>query len=454
MMLSALPFSLVTISSAAAPQKKQPPGNQMGLSHSSIMQSTRRVDGSSNIIDGTYSLHFERCFSMATEPTDPQLLMLENSDLAPYTARGQIRSQTSVVEFRACDEGGFHCSSHVLDLDTYLHSVMNQPTDDLIRYCQACQESIDFCFLDGNRERRHRRGLGDWQGYVPSYDAFPPVEYIDCVECEAKQCFDNHNNDVQADKVIVKWMEDLMACQPLTGIQWLGKYDLYTSFMCNADGSGVEVALFLDQHCSMYTSSVAFGNLTLLKDSLDVELFDTVLAPFQTSSRLVTNAFRQTIECADVSYQNPVDSVLPMDILDVTHDLWAVNSYCQALLSSSANLDTCRVNHLPVSSSSGDNDYLLTIQQADDIASICSVVHTKGNHYDSHLWHVYKETDDYGAGSGHWYTYGHVKDKGLSDNGTSSKTWISYALLEVMGAIIVVIVMLASCVHAIRGEKS
>lgn len=64
---------------------------------------------------------------------------------------------------------------------------------------------------------------------------------------------DNINIEDLAD-----WIKSISQCMQ-TGYKWNGQ-ELYAGFLCNADGTGVEIGMFLDKYCSVYTSQVSFMN--------------------------------------------------------------------------------------------------------------------------------------------------------------------------------------------------
>lgn len=418
-----------------------------------MMQPRRMPSGT--IIDGSVSIHFDQCYSMAVQ--EPPDSVMANPDLAVFVERREIQAQTSVVQFRACPRDYARrddCWTFMTDLHSYLYSLMEQPTDELLAYCQICQASGNVCDKNNNRNRNldaslsipsdsksqeNNRMLG-----VELDDMVSPFQYVDCNECATKGCFDNsYHAQIVSDNAVVEWMESMMACQPLPkGILWMGEYSLYASFMCNQDGTGAEVAIFLDPQCMIYTSSVSFAEL--MKD-LDLvrnqDERDLIFEPAKYSTNLVTRPFQDKSTCAAVTYSTPIhndppveyddqqEPVTTMPTFEDSHELWEMNVYCESLLTSSYDVDSCEGEDSPIlldGSSSPDGpeqatatnqqgkDYLLTLSEAQDPKSVCGMIANADPNaiaLNPDLWRVYQETNLYGTGSASLYNYDSKKQQ-------------------------------------------
>jgi hypothetical protein len=66
---------------------------------------------------------------------------------------------------------------------------------------------------------------------------------------------------------IAEWVQGISQCQATEALLDY-YYPLYAGFMCNQDGSGVDIALFLDEDCSIYTSKASFKKVASEDDQL------------------------------------------------------------------------------------------------------------------------------------------------------------------------------------------
>jgi len=85
---------------------------------------------------------------------------------------------------------------------------------------------------------------------------------------------------------ILAWVESRTGCQATDGLldeQW----PLYSGFMCNQDGSGVDIGLFLDEDCSIYTTKESFARVASEYD----------LAYMYEASTMITYPFLNDISC-------------------------------------------------------------------------------------------------------------------------------------------------------------
>ena len=82
---------------------------------------------------------------------------------------------------------------------------------------------------------------------------------------------------------IAGWVDTVAVCKD-TGALLDEKWALYSSFICNQDGSGVEIGLFLDGSCSIYTSLESFQNVASAYDQAYMyEAADIITYPFLNS---------------------------------------------------------------------------------------------------------------------------------------------------------------------------
>ena len=113
---------------------------------------------------------------------------------------------------------------------------------------------------DGDENQRARK---------LQYGLFHPIE---CDTCHAFSCFDNAQQQQAADEngeqrslndgaeSLTGWVENIAACPATTGVLD-GQWNLYAGFICNQDGSGIDIGLFLDEDCSIYTSRKSFRSV-------------------------------------------------------------------------------------------------------------------------------------------------------------------------------------------------
>jgi hypothetical protein len=103
------------------------------------------------------------------------------------------------------------------------------------------------------------------------------IKFIDCQMCADYECLDfqmtNSNGyyDENGDYVeaelddAMEWLNGFSECSETYA--YLDEYLLYSGLMCNADGDGLEIGLFLDEDCTMYTPKVAFKDVMQSADS-------------------------------------------------------------------------------------------------------------------------------------------------------------------------------------------
>jgi hypothetical protein len=85
-------------------------------------------------------------------------------------------------------------------------------------------------------------------------------EVVDCDTCTSMGCWNDEENIAE----VADWVQGISQC-PQTNYDFFqdgnNAYPLYSGFMCNQDGTGVEIALFLEGTCSIYDSVHSYYSL-------------------------------------------------------------------------------------------------------------------------------------------------------------------------------------------------
>jgi len=156
------------------------------------------------------------------------------------------------------------------------------------------------------------------------------VEQVTCSECISRQCFDENfaeqggqgqyyqngyqdanqegaegqeeyyqngyyqqgaqQQDVDMEKVS-EFIGEISQCMELD-YQWNGQ-QVYAGFICNEQGSGVEIGVFLDPYCTIYTSQITFRNAVANDGNNEGFMF------LYNSQDIVTYPFTNDIDCSD-----------------------------------------------------------------------------------------------------------------------------------------------------------
>jgi len=109
---------------------------------------------------------------------------------------------------------------------------------------------------------------------------------------EGEGNYNNNNGNLITIEEMVEWVEQMAECYE-TGVQYNG-IDLSAGFMCNEEGDGVELAVFLDNDCSLYSAKQSYSSL--FPNSAYV----------RNSQSIVTFPFTNLIDCAaDPEWASP-----------------------------------------------------------------------------------------------------------------------------------------------------
>ncbi len=128
---------------------------------------------------------------------------------------------------------------------------------------------------------------------------------------------------------LAQWVAEIVSCKD-SGYVY-NNQNLFAGFMCNSDGSGIEIGLFLDEYCSIYTKEESFTTAAKYSGGDD-------LTYASQANKIVTYPFINNIDCGDtLTFATPWGAVQ-----NNGNYYSSVSSYCTTLLGSgSINLDDC-----------------------------------------------------------------------------------------------------------------
>lgn len=98
-------------------------------------------------ITNAHSIRFNSCTSLKTSSPNDETMF---GDLIQYTKSGQIVAEQSYVLFNICETGS--CSYYsgddalfMVDLATYMASMVDYMPQQHQEYCRACEQAQDYC---------------------------------------------------------------------------------------------------------------------------------------------------------------------------------------------------------------------------------------------------------------------------------------------------------------------
>jgi hypothetical protein len=216
------------------------------------------------------------------------------------------------------------------------------------------------------------------------------LKKFDCDECSKHNCFSQYNAYNYND-AINNLIDDISDCLRTGSYASKGE-ELYVGPMCSASGNGVELALFLDNKCTTYTTQKSFASLPSYYMYSSAYVFNATKASFQ-------KAFNQTVSCEDMEIANPYNQA--------NDDGANYNGYGDMQLfegGGALGLSSCSSNNGNYYGNQNQNNgnnygnnqgddflswytYDMTNNNAQDIYQVCSTVSQMGgsyiNYYDS-----------------------------------------------------------------------
>jgi hypothetical protein len=388
-------------------------------------------------INGLYSVQFDSCLSLKVQDED-----LFDEDVIYYAQNGLVTAQKSYITFQVCltsdcyYQGEDEKLTFITDISTFFEAFANFLPNQVEAYCQGCEDNEDYCLgnleeeeeeaeeeeaeeedgdendeeddEDDEEEDGENDGEDDEDDNDRKLKAFQRklennalVKYIDCDLCTEYECFededgDDADGDDEEDQYefedAIEWLEGLSQCQeiedytttnPSTG----NALALYGGLICNSDGTGVEIGVFLDEDCALYTTEKAYTNVMSYSDS----------QYFKMSTEVVEYMFTNDFSCYDVEYTyvNPTEYDADAqeddgDDNDDNNDAPEAAEWCQDLMGGdfeALSLYDCGADEEEEDNDQQDDEegddyvanydwynYELTADDADDGAAVCVIV--------------------------------------------------------------------------------
>jgi hypothetical protein len=277
--------------------------------------------------------------------------------------------------------------------------------------------------------------------------------YTTCAQCETYKCFDDEKeqeqqgddaaNFVVTDDAVLEWAQGMAECSEIENGYWNGM-ELYGGFMCNGDGSGVELAVFLDEDCTVYTTTQSYSALVA-----GTYAYQYMYA----AADIVVYPFMNEIDCLYSEYASPGDAA------DGEEDAAAegddaeepeAQEFCQQLVENAVDMATCG-GYVAEENNNQDNNqnqdenavdyswytYVVSQEDSENLQAVCKVVESFEGEYSGA--HVYTDSDGEGGGSGHVYDYKSSNGKG---NGMNAG--------KVFGIIIAIVVLVVAAVMIVQ----
>eukprot|EP00986_Skeletonema_menzelii_P019948 scaffold29718_cov177-Skeletonema_menzelii.AAC.2 len=281
---------------------------------------------------------------------------------------------------------------YIVDINTYTKNIASYHANYKDTICQGCNMYADFC-SSGNDDG----GNNYYNNNNYNYYGSRKLKNFDCDECDQYNCFSQNNNNAY-NEAINNLIDDISDCLR-TGSYGSNGEELYAGPMCSASGKGVELALFLDNECTTYTTQNKFGSLPSYYMYSSSNVFEATKDSFQ-------KAFSVTTSCEDLDIENPYNQA--NDDGANNDGNGEMNDYCKQLFDEGGalGLSSCSANddqngnyyygnQNQNNGNYGSDDFLswytydMTSENAQDIDQVCSVVSEMGGSY-SNYYNKYK----------------------------------------------------------------
>jgi len=423
-----------------------------------LMASARSLSSAKSVrtlaevdLTGYDSIIFKSCQSLSVQTNSGSQTVNE------LVSSGTARGVQSYVEFDVCDsqycyEEGSR-TSYVVPLSDYMKAFSEFLPTKQTEYCEGCINNNDYCqiqyYANSNVEMPreyyydqygngggggNRRRLQDQQVNNKFYEA------INCDLCRSYNCLYTENEEYNSRIAWTQenskaWINNMASCyqNPNRPVYIDGNNQASFAFICNAEGNGVEIGVFLDDECTIYDSGIHFGDVMGPSDYY-----------FYTQSKAnVQYIFDNSFSCYDpeVEYVSPnqYEALAAENVHEMGEEAPEASQYCTNVFTGNTapmEFTSCNVTTLDdwaevdasYASTNYQESYVLSQQDLKDMTAACSylVAHNGAGQA------IYNK-----KASGSMYTWGSTSyvDNGVyytAVNGTNmtNATWFNATAAE------------------------
>jgi hypothetical protein len=391
----------------------------------------RKLEENEWEINGDYSIQFNHCMSLTIQNEE----LWNDANFVDMAANGDLISEKDYIVFNVCETAS--CSYYsedekmtfIADVGTYFQAISQYLPTKVQEYCEACEQNYDYCYAmysgqqyypegyepqeeeqqaeDGAEEEQQAEGEeaaaeeGEEGGRKLQNGQI--VKFIDCQMCADYECLDFQQSstngfydengdfiDAELDDAI-EWLNGFSECAETYA--YLDDYLLYSGLMCNADGDGLEIGLFLDDDCLMYTPKVAYKDVMQSADQTYYGMiYDVMEFTFSNDGIECYDPEVVWVNEVDYSYQQNNGEQQQEQQQEDNGEAPEAAEWCRELVQDNAAVDLYDCGgYAPEENGNEEGDdyvysygwysYELTAQNAENIQAVCYVVQNLQGEY-------------------------------------------------------------------------
>jgi hypothetical protein len=383
-------------------------------------------------ITGEYSIQFNSCTSMSVQNDE----VIEDENLLAMAANGDLVSDKDFILFNVCKTdyceyyGEDEKMTFIAEVGTYFQAISQYLPNKVEEYCEACEENYDYCYAMSTGQTYYPEGYEEEEEEEESQEEESEeegeeegegedrrrklntkgrklaqnqvIKFVDCQMCADYECLDfqqssaNGYYDEDGEYVeaelddAMEWLNGFSECAETNA--YMDDYQIYSNLMCNSAGTGLEIGLFMDDKCTLYSPKLAYKDIMQSADTTYYNMISDVVEFTFTNNG---------IECynPEVVWYNEVDYYYEQmekaqngeeeeeeEEEDDGEEPEAAE-WCQELVDDDAAVDLATCGNYEAEEANDDEDqdqddavasydwysYELTEEQFDEIGSVCAV---------------------------------------------------------------------------------
>jgi hypothetical protein len=268
-------------------------------------------------ITGEYSIQFNSCTSMSVQNDE----VIEDENLLAMAANGDLVSDKDFILFNVCKTdyceyyGEDEKMTFIAEVGTYFQAISQYLPNKVEEYCEACEENYDYCYAMSTGQTYYPEGYEEEEEEEESQEEESEeegeeegegedrrrklntkgrklaqnqvIKFVDCQMCADYECLDfqqssaNGYYDEDGEYVeaelddAMEWLNGFSECAETNA--YMDDYQIYSNLMCNSAGTGLEIGLFMDDKCTLYSPKLAYKDIMQSADTTYYNMISDVV---------------------------------------------------------------------------------------------------------------------------------------------------------------------------------
>ncbi|KAL7491320.1 hypothetical protein ACHAWT_000714 [Skeletonema menzelii] len=350
-----------------------------------LRSNVRKLEGANAYqaqLDGSANISFAKCIEVTVQPDNDENIQ----------AAIQGGTAKPVKSFAAFYTNSYANDNEMMmvDLGTYVAGKVSASAMKTRQMCETCREFEETCNPEQNYEygndgqdNANQDNANDAEGEDAEGEDANDAERkltavaIDsdfCYTCQNNGCYveEEDNGQVNYEEQVSQYFENVADCMEVENYVDANGNGVYIGMTCSSYGDAAELAVFLDEECTVETNQLSATSVLA-----SVGANDEGVSMSYVHSQAITylqEAFTTSLSCEQIEYYDPNEGYEANNNGEVQ-----ISEACNQIAGEALLISTCYIQNDEQEEDAQDEDqwYNFDVQDGGDLQEACAVVNYK-----------------------------------------------------------------------------